>query len=62
MKVLLAAGGSGGHLIPAVRLAKYLMEHDHQVVIAGTFRRSEHLLRQHSLQSYSFKSSGFPAG
>lgn len=38
MKIVIATGGTGGHMIPAIRTAETLRERGHQIVFLGSFR------------------------
>ncbi|NLK62854.1 MAG: undecaprenyldiphospho-muramoylpentapeptide beta-N-acetylglucosaminyltransferase [Fusobacteria bacterium] len=40
-KVILTTGGTGGHIYPAITLAKKLIEHDCEVLFVGTKHRME---------------------
>ena len=44
MKVLMAAGGTGGHIYPALALGRFLTERGHRVHFAGTNHRMEQAL------------------
>lgn len=37
MKILIATGGSGGHIFPAVNVAKVLQSMGHEIMLAGVF-------------------------
>lgn len=50
MKVLIATGGTGGHIFPAVETAKALRTRGHQVSFAGVLGKNEEMI----------KSLGFP--
>lgn len=41
MKVIIAAGGTGGHINPGIAIANMLKEHGHQVIFVGTERGME---------------------
>ena len=34
-KILICAGGTGGHILPAMRLAKTLLKEEHHVIFSG---------------------------
>ena len=50
MKIILATGGSGGHIFPALRTAERLKSEGHEVMLVGALHFAEERLRQ----------SGFP--
>ena len=44
MKIMIAAGGTGGHIYPALSLADELKKRGHEVVFAGSRSRLESTL------------------
>lgn len=50
MKIILVAGGSGGHIYPCLELAKYLKENNEQVLLCGSIN---------SLEEKIYKENGF---
>ena len=44
MKIILATGGSGGHIFPALHLAEELKEDGHQVYFVGAFGATQSIL------------------
>ena len=41
MKILVAAGGTGGHITPGIAIANRLKEEGHQILFVGTERGME---------------------
>ena len=41
MKILVAAGGTGGHITPGIAIANRLKEEGHQIIFVGTERGME---------------------
>ena len=39
MKVIIATGGTGGHIIPALEVARCLKKQGHEVIFIGVFRQ-----------------------
>lgn len=58
-KVFLAAGGTAGHLFPALRLARTLREEGIECVFIGTFPKYTVKLTQEGFRSYDIPLSGF---
>ncbi|MDP2654029.1 MAG: undecaprenyldiphospho-muramoylpentapeptide beta-N-acetylglucosaminyltransferase [Candidatus Omnitrophota bacterium] len=52
MKIVMATGGSGGHLFPALYVADVLRVRGHEVFFAGAFGGMEEKIRRHG---YSFR-------
>lgn len=55
MKILIAAGGTGGHIVPALAVAEALTSLGHQVTFVGVGKEIEHrLITEYPLKSISF--------
>lgn len=52
MKVVLATGGSGGHIFPALKTADLLRTHGHEVFLAGALSSVEQRLKSAGLEYY----------
>ncbi len=57
MKVVLATGGSGGHLIPALKVAQELML-AHDVSLIGSFKNQKMLFDSYNFKVYQHKAIG----
>lgn len=63
MKIVLASGGSGGHIFPALETARVLQQRGHDVVLVGVlhtaidtiekYKFTYHLIDAHGLKGYS---------
>ena len=53
MRVILVAGGSGGHIYPCLELAKYFKEKNHQVLLCGSLDSLEE--RIYKENNFDFK-------
>ena len=61
MRVLIAAGGTGGHILPGVAIAKELRERGHRVhFVVKKDRDSQALLAREGFPSSAFYFEGFP--
>ena len=57
-KIIIAAGGTGGHIFPAIALAKKFTSHGHKVFIAGTGNELEKkIFSDHDIEIKYFKST-----
>jgi len=52
MKIMLVAGGSGGHIYPALELAKYFKENGEEVLLAGSRNSMEETIYKQSEINY----------
>lgn len=60
MKFVLTAGGTAGHINPAIAVAQYLKSKGHEVIFAGTPNRLESkLIPQAGFEFKAFEASGF---
>lgn len=57
-KILLATGGSGGHIFPAIRLASVLIDRGHQVCLAGALHRFENKVKQFKIPYHLVEMQG----
>ncbi|MCK5215804.1 MAG: undecaprenyldiphospho-muramoylpentapeptide beta-N-acetylglucosaminyltransferase [Candidatus Omnitrophica bacterium] len=60
MKVLIATGGSGGHIYPALTLGHYLQKEE-EVFLAGSFCRMPDIVKGHGFPVYEVGSVGLAA-
>lgn len=61
MKILIAAGGTGGHILPGVAIAKVLRERGHRVhFVVKKDRDSQAFLAREGFSSSAFYFEGFP--
>ncbi len=58
MNVLIATGGSGGHIFPAIETAKALKVRGHQVSFAGVLGASEEKIKALGFPVYSLSAKG----
>ncbi|HLF17309.1 MAG TPA: undecaprenyldiphospho-muramoylpentapeptide beta-N-acetylglucosaminyltransferase [Candidatus Omnitrophota bacterium] len=61
MRIVLATGGSGGHLFPALELAKELRDRGHEVIFLGSFGEHVKYLKQNQFFYDELKTKGFVA-
>ena len=59
MKILIATGGSGGHIFPALVTAKELKARKHTVVFAGALGRNGVKITEAGFQFFEIDSKGF---
>ncbi|MCR4337952.1 MAG: UDP-N-acetylglucosamine--N-acetylmuramyl-(pentapeptide) pyrophosphoryl-undecaprenol N-acetylglucosamine transferase, partial [Candidatus Omnitrophica bacterium] len=59
MKCVMATGGSGGHIFPAIEVAKVLRQAGHEVIFAGTFRHFHHQIAREGFVLYEFETKPF---
>lgn len=60
MKIVITAGGTAGHINPALALAEELVNRGHKVIFAGTPNRLESkLVPQAGYDFISFNAKGF---
>lgn len=63
MKILLAAGGTGGHIIPAIAFGHWLQEHGQTpVLVTGTRPLEKEICLAHAVQSKQLPLEGSPLG
>ena len=58
MKILIATGGTGGHIFPAIETAKALKVRGHQVSFAGVLGSTEEKIRALEFPVYSLSAQG----
>jgi len=58
MKILIATGGSGGHIFPAIETAKALRVRGHQVSFAGVLGKTEEKIQALDFPAYSLAAQG----
>jgi UDP-N-acetylglucosamine--N-acetylmuramyl-(pentapeptide) pyrophosphoryl-undecaprenol N-acetylglucosamine transferase len=59
MKIIIATGGTGGHLFPALKVAGELKGAGHHVLFLGSFRRAEDQMRKSGFTFEDLGSKGF---
>ncbi|MCB9772047.1 MAG: undecaprenyldiphospho-muramoylpentapeptide beta-N-acetylglucosaminyltransferase [Candidatus Omnitrophica bacterium] len=59
MKILLATGGSGGHIFPALVTAQELRSRGHEIVFAGAFRQSGSTIKAAGFRYFEISAKGF---
>jgi len=59
MKIILATGGSGGHIFPALSVAKELKKNNHEVIFMGAFKKSEVNIEDEGFDLVSVDAVGF---
>lgn len=62
MKIVLATGGSGGHIFPAIKTAEYLSRQGHQIYFAGALLSVEERLKNLGYGCLILDVEGFRAG
>ncbi len=56
-KIIIAAGGTGGHIFPAIALAKKFRVDGHKVILAGTGNELEKkIFSEHDFETEYFES------
>ena len=58
MKILIATGGTGGHIFPAIETAKALRVRGHQVSFAGVLGPSEDKIKALDFPVFSLAAQG----
>lgn len=58
MKIILATGGSGGHIFPAIKTAQVLKEEGHEVVFVGALGDNEEKIKQKGFQTANLSAQG----
>jgi UDP-N-acetylglucosamine--N-acetylmuramyl-(pentapeptide) pyrophosphoryl-undecaprenol N-acetylglucosamine transferase len=61
MRIVLATGGSGGHIFPALKTAQRLKSEGHEVLLVGALRFAEERLKQAGLAFVILDVEGFNA-
>ena len=59
MKFILATGGTGGHLFPALKVAAVLKQKGHEVIFAGALSMVETKLKDQGWAYQNFRGKGF---
>ena len=59
MKVLIATGGSGGHIFPALQLAQQMRQRGHQVLFAGVLGLAEDKILSSGFDLINIDAKGF---
>ena len=59
MKVLIATGGSGGHIFPALQTALQLKKQGVEVIFVGTLLMAEAKIRSEGFECYILDAQGF---
>lgn len=59
MKILLATGGSGGHIFPALVTAQELRSRGHEIIFAGVFRQSGSTIKAAGFSYFEISAKGF---
>ncbi len=59
LKILIATGGSGGHIVPALVTADELKRRGHQIIFAGVFRQSGEKIRSAGFEYFEISAKGF---
>ena len=59
MKIILATGGTGGHIFPAIETAQVLKENGHEVFFIGSLGAAEEKIKQKGFRTANLNAKGF---
>ncbi len=59
MNIVLATGGTGGHIFPALKVAYFLKEKGHSILIVGALSKAEGILKQNGFAYVVLSVRGF---
>ncbi len=58
MRILIATGGSGGHIFPALNVAQELKKEGHEVLFAGALEKSSDIIKNDGFDVFNLKAQG----
>ncbi len=59
MKIVLATGGSGGHIFPALKVADQLRRMGHAAILVGVFGEASRKIREQGFSYFNLSAKGF---
>lgn len=59
MRILIATGGSGGHIFPALNVALELKKHGHDIMFSGVLDKASDIIRRNGFEMVHLDARGF---